>query len=222
MEKIAFKAMKRDVSTKGMLKKLRSGGFIPGIVYGKTAKPIPVTINEKEFINIIKHKGTSVIVNLDINGTTYFTILKDIQKDPLGDKIVHVDFLEVDLNKSVLTKIPIVVVGESKGVKVGGVLEHTLYDIKVEAVPLDIPDKIEVDVTELDINDVVHVSDLVLSDKMKVLTPLDTVVVGIGHPTKEEVVPVEVEAGEEVGEEAGEEAGEKAGEKEQKEEAKKE
>ncbi|RLD21099.1 MAG: hypothetical protein DRI33_00090 [Caldiserica bacterium] len=218
MEKIAFKAMKRDVSTKGMLKKLRSEGFIPGIVYGKTAKPIPVAINEKEFINIIKHKGTSVIVNLDINGTTYFTILKDIQKDPFGDKIVHVDFLEVDLNKSVFTKIPIVVVGESKGVKVGGVLEHTLYDIKVEAAPLDIPDKIEVDVTELDINDVVHVSDLVLSDKVKVLTSLDTVVVGIGHPTKEEEVPVEVEAGEETGEEAGEEAGEK----EQKEEAKKE
>ncbi len=218
MEKIAFKATKRDVSTKGMLNKFRSEGFIPAIAYGKTAKPIPITINEKEFINIIKHKGRSVIISLDIDGTTYSTILKEIQKDPLGDRIVHVDFLEVDLNKPVLTKIPIVVVGESKGVKVGGVLKHMLYDIKVEAAPLDIPDKIEVDITELDINDVVHVSDLVLSDKVKVLTPIDVVVLGIGHPTKEEVVPVEAEAGVE----AGEEAGEKAGEEEQKEEAKKE
>lgn len=214
MEKIVFKATKRDVSTKGMLKKLRSEGFIPAIAYGKTAKPIPITINEKEFINIIKHKGRSVIISLDIDDATYSTILKEIQKDPLGDKVVHVDFLEVDLDKPVLTKIPIVFVGESKGVKVGGVLKHMLYDLKVEAAPLDIPDKIEIDVTELDINDVVHVSDLVLSDKVKVLTPLDVVVLGIGHPTKEEVVPVEAEA--------GEEAGEKAGEEEQKEEAKKE
>jgi large subunit ribosomal protein L25 len=128
-----------------------------------------------------------------------------------------VDFLEVDLDKPVLTKIPIVIVGESKGVKVGGLLKHMLYDLKVEASPLDIPDKIEVDITELDINDVVHVSDLVLSDKVKVLTPLDVVVAGIGHPTKEEVVPVEAVAGEE----AAEEAGEEAAEKEQKEETEK-
>ncbi len=191
MRKIELKAKKREISTKGALNKFRQEGFIPAVAYGKNMIPLPILIDRKDFMGILKHEGTNVIIDLNVEGNLHSTIIKELQKNPIKDDILHIDFQEVELDKPVLTKIPIVTTGEAKGEKTGGLLEHMLYELEIEATPMDIPEKIEVDVTPMDINDVVYVKDLALSDKVKVITPLETVVVQVGHPVKEEeVTPV--------------------------------
>ena len=189
MKKIELKAKKREVSTKGALNKFRKE-FIPAVTYGKGIAPLPILVNKKDFMGILKHEGTNIIIDLDVEGSRYPTIIKGLQRDPIKDDILNIDFQKVELDKPVITKIPIVTIGKAKGEKTGGLLEHMLYELEIEAKPLDIPEKIEVDVTPMDINDVVYVKDLALSDKVKVITPLETVVVQVGHPAKEEVAEV--------------------------------
>ncbi len=213
MKKIELKAKKREVSTKGTLNKFRKE-FIPAITYGKGIAPLPILVNKKDFMGILKHEGTNIIIDLDVEGSRYPTIIKEMQRDPIKDNILHIDFQKVELDKPVLTKVPIVTIGEAKGEKKGGLLEHMLYELEIEAKPLDIPEKIEVDVTPLDINDVIYVKDLALSDKIKVITPLDAVVVEVGHPAKEEVAEVTAtEEAEGTEKEAGKEEAVKAEEK---------
>jgi large subunit ribosomal protein L25 len=193
---VQLKAEKREVSTKGMLNKYRNEGFIPGIVYGENLNGLSVIINEREFLVIAKKEGRNVLVDLDIQGNVYPTIFKEIQKNPIGGKILHVDFEAVNLEKPIYTTIPVVTKGEAKGIKMGGILDQELYKVEVEGLLTDIPDNIEVDITDLEIKDVYYVKDLKIPEKIKLYTPLDAVVVSVVTPTVEEV---KAPAAEEVG-----------------------
>jgi len=187
VKRVQLKAEKREVSTKGMLNKYRNEGFIPGIVYGENLNGLSVIINEREFLVIAKKEGRNVLVDLDIQGNVYPTIFKEIQKNPIGGKILHVDFEAVNLEKPIYTTIPVVTKGEAKGIKMGGILDQELYKVEVEGLLTDIPDNIEVDITDLEIKDVYYVKDLKIPEKIKLYTPLDAVVVSVVTPTVEEV-----------------------------------
>ena len=196
MKRVQLKAEKREVSTKGMLNKYRNEGFIPGIVYGENLNGLSVIINEREFLVIAKKEGRNVLVDLHIQGNVYPTIFKEIQKNPIGGKILHVDFEAVNLEKPIYTTIPVVTKGEAKGIKMGGILDQELYKVEVEGLLTDIPDNIEVDITDLEIKNVYYVKDLKIPEKIKLYTPLDAVVVSVVTPTVEEV---KAPAAEEVG-----------------------
>lgn len=187
MKRVQLKAEKREVSTKGMLNKYRNEGFIPGIVYGENLNGLSVIVNEREFLVIAKKEGRNVLVDLDIQGNVYPTIFKEIQRNPIGGKILHVDFEAVNLEKPIYTTIPVVTKGEAKGIKMGGILDQELYKVEVEGLLIDIPDNIEVDITDLEIKDVYYVKDLKIPEKIKLYTPLDAVVVSVVTPTVEEV-----------------------------------
>lgn len=187
MKRVQLKAEKREVSTKGMLNKYRNEGFIPGIVYGENLNGLSVIVNEREFLVIAKKEGRNVLVDLDIQGNVYPTIFKEIQRNPIGGKILHVDFEAVNLEKPIYTTIPVVTKGEAKGIKMGGILDQELYKVEVEGLLTDIPDNIEVDITDLEIKDVYYVKDLKIPEKIKLYTPLDAVVVSVVTPTVEEV-----------------------------------
>ena len=187
MKRVQLKAEKREVSTKGMLNKYRNEGFIPGIVYGENLNGLSVIVNEREFLVIAKKEGRNVLVDLDIQGNVYPTIFKEIQRNPIGGKILHVDFEAVNLEKPIYTTIPVVTKGEAKGIKMGGILDQELYKVEVEGLLIDIPDNIEVDITNLEIKDVYYVKDLKIPEKIKLYTPLDAVVVSVVTPTVEEV-----------------------------------
>ena len=187
MKRVQLKAEKREVSTKGMLNKYRNEGFIPGIVYGENLNGLSVVVNEREFLVIAKKEGRNVLVDLDIQGNVYPTIFKEIQRNPIGGKILHVDFEAVNLEKPIYTTIPVVTKGEAKGIKMGGILDQELYKVEVEGLLTDIPDNIEVDITDLEIKDVYYVKDLKIPEKIKLYTPLDAVVVSVVTPTVEEV-----------------------------------
>jgi large subunit ribosomal protein L25 len=187
VKRVQLKAEKREVSTKGMLNKYRNEGFIPGIVYGENLSGLSVIVNEREFLVIAKKEGRNVLVDLDIQGNVYPTIFKEIQRNPIGGKILHVDFEAVNLEKPIYTTIPVVTKGEAKGIKMGGILDQELYKVEVEGLLIDIPDNIEVDITDLEIKDVYYVKDLKIPEKIKLYTPLDAVVVSVVTPTVEEV-----------------------------------
>jgi large subunit ribosomal protein L25 len=187
VKRVQLKAEKREVSTKGMLNKYRNEGFIPGIVYGENLNGLSVIVNEREFLVIAKKEGRNVLVDLDIQGNVYPTIFKEIQRNPIGGKILHVDFEAVNLEKPIYTTIPVVTKGEAKGIKMGGILDQELYKVEVEGLLIDIPDNIEVDITDLEIKDVYYVKDLKIPEKIKLYTPLDAVVVSVVTPTVEEV-----------------------------------
>ncbi len=208
MKRVPIEVKKRDVKKKSMLNNYRRQGLIPAVAYGEGVDPTPIVLNRKDFLRTLRTEGVNVIFDLALEGKNYPSIIKELQKDPVKDTILHIDFMIVNINKPVTTVIPIETTGTSKGEKLGGLLEQELYELEVEALPLDLPDKVVVDVTDLGMHDVVFVKDLNISDKVKVLTHPDTPVVSVVAPAREEVpAAVEGEEGEAAeGEEKKEEA----------------
>ena len=221
MKKVELEIEERG---KTKAKNLRREGYIPGILYGAGKKPVPFKLLSHNFIHFLHTiHGEQVIVNLKFKGEKkkhHMAILKDTQYDPVEDTIIHVDFQRVDAKKPIVVEVPFIIVGEAKGVKEGGILEEIYRSIEVEALIQDIPEHIEIDVSELGIGDSIHIKDLKVPENIKILTHPEETVVTILAPRviEEEIaptVPEEVEvAGEEEKEEKREEKEEKGEEKE--------
>lgn len=203
MKRVEIGVIEREVSTKGKLRKYRNDGFIPGIIYGEKVGVLPIAIKERDFITIEHKYGRSVLVDMKIGKKTIHGIFKEIQRNPIGRRAIHIDFEAVDLRKPVSTSIPIVTVGEAKGVKAGGILDQTLHELEVEGLLTEIPDRIEVDVSNLEIKDVLYVKDIVVPEGVKVYSDPEDVIVSIVTPKAEEVAPPA--PAEEAGVEAGKE-----------------
>ncbi len=191
MEVIEIKLKKREKIGKEYAKKYRRINLIPGVIYGAHLKEnIPVLVEKKVLWNLLKkgHSKEQHILKLVIeDGSEVITenaLLQDIQIDPFKDEPIHVDFHAITLEEVVDVYVPIILKGEPKGVKEGGILQHGIEEILVRALPLDIPPHIEVDISDLEIGDSIVVGELELSEKLKVLTPLDEVVVAIVTPQR--------------------------------------
>ncbi|MBT9148193.1 MAG: General stress protein CTC [Syntrophomonadaceae bacterium] len=139
-------------------------------------------------------------------------LVKEVQRHPVTGRLLHVDFYRIQQGKKLIVSVPIALTGEAPGVKIGGVLEHMLWEVEVECLPKDIPEKIEIDVSSLNIGDALHVRDLTIGEGGKIVTNSEKTVISIVPPTviKEEVLPEEEEVVEEEKEEVVE------GEKEEK------
>lgn len=157
MESISIKGSKRKSLGKADAKALRNEGLVPCIIYGGKEE-VHVQIDEREFNQLI-YTPNQYIVNLDVDGETYSTILKDIQYHPLTDKIVHVDFQEL-VGKPVKTTLPIITVGQARGVLNGGRLRKVRRDVKVMGVPSEMPSFIEVNISDLRIGKAIKIGDL--------------------------------------------------------------
>ncbi|MEW5993057.1 MAG: 50S ribosomal protein L25 [Candidatus Zixiibacteriota bacterium] len=206
MKEVSLPAMPRDAIGKGAARRTRSAGRIPAVMYGPEIDPVPIAIEEKAFRAANKQAGGSAIYNLEVNGKVNKTILREIQRDPLTSRITHLDFHAISMKKPIHLSIPIHFVGTSRGVKTdGGIMQTTMRELDISCLPTDIPEYIEVDVTELGIGDSVHVRDLSVPKAHILDEPRRTVVV-ISAPT---VMKVEVAAAAEE-EVAAEEAAEAA------------
>uniref|UniRef100_A0A7C3ML28 Large ribosomal subunit protein bL25 n=1 Tax=Dictyoglomus thermophilum TaxID=14 RepID=A0A7C3ML28_DICTH len=203
MDVVEIKVKKREKLGKESAKKYRRMGLVPGVMYGVHLKEnVHILIERKALWDLIKRGHSKeqhilkIIVEDGNNSVTETALLQDIQIDPLTDEPIHVDFHAVTLEEVVDVYVPVVLKGEPKGVKQGGLLQHGVEEILVRALPLDIPTNIEVDISDLDIGDAITVRDLNIPDKIKVLTPLDDVIVAIVTPqryTEETTVSEETE-----------------------------
>ena len=206
MEQIPLEAKVRTQTGKGAVRKLRRQGRIPAILYGGEGGSVPLEVEEREFETLrAAAAGQNVITNLKLDGKSgeSVALVKDIQHHPVTERILHIDFCRISLKEKLTVAVPIAVVGESDGVKQGGIVEHLLWEVDVECLPTQIPEKIEVDITTLNIGDTIHIRDLKEEEGIKILTDAEKTVLSVVPPAvvKEEVVEEEAAEPEVVGEE---------------------
>ncbi len=199
MEQIKLKASLRDTHGKQAVKKLRGQGLVPGIVYHRGDEPVSITVPDKEITKIVHSAGgENILINLTIEkekkAKPRAVIIKEIQHDPVKRSILHVDFNEISLNEKIIVEVEVLGQGEPIGVKQeGGVLDHPLRMLKIQCLPTDIPKHIDVDVSGLKLNQSIHVKDVVLSDKIKVLTDPELLLFQVKLHVEEKVEEVAAE-----------------------------
>jgi large subunit ribosomal protein L25 len=194
MANIEVKAEQRE-EVGNKVQKIRKKGLIPAVLYGHKFASTAISVEAKEFQKKVLSSGAgrNLIFTLQLNrgGKTeaVSAITQTIQRDCLTDKILHLDFMHIVMDEAIKTRVPVELLGLPTGVKDdGGVLVHGLRDIEIKCFPGDIPDKFEIDVAALKINDSLHVSDLKISDKITILSPAAEMIATVSAPTKEEVV----------------------------------
>jgi large subunit ribosomal protein L25 len=189
MPEIVISAQKRGETGKNVNRRLRVAGHIPGVVYGRKTDPVSVFVSPKEIGAILRSaSGENTLFDLDLDGNRRKVILKEWQVEPIKGRLLHADFYEVALDQLLQVNVHVEIVGVPVGVKVqGGVLDFVSRELEVECLPTDIPDKIVVDVSELEIGKHLRVSDLRLPDKVKMLSEPELVVVHVVAPRAEEV-----------------------------------
>jgi large subunit ribosomal protein L25 len=180
--------IKKDI---GSLKarKNRGSGLIPAILYGHKQENMMFLLNEKEFSTALNTEAK--MVNLKWDSSEEIALIKDVQFDTFGKKILHVDFVRIALTEKVTTHVPVVLYGTSQGVKEGGILDHALKEVEIECLPTEIPKNIRINISELAIGNTIHISDLELPANAKVLRNPDAIVVSVHFATEEKETPEE-------------------------------
>lgn len=208
-----LQAEPRSETGKGPAHRLRAAGRVPAVLYGAGVDPTPIHVSALDLLHVFHAMGqASVLVDLKLDGHEYLTIAREIQRDLIRNRFIHVDFLAVRRDEKITVNIELHEVGDSVGVHAGGVIEHHLREVEVECLPADVPPRIDFDITNLRIGDSVRVGDLVPPEGVELLTDPDTMVLAVVEPA---VMDTELDlavAGEEAPEEAAEVTEEEAAE----------
>ena len=196
MPDIVVAAQPRTDTGKNVNRRLRDKGLIPGVLYGKSKTAVPVAVSPKEIGTILKSKtGENTLFDLELDGSRRKVILKEFQLEPLKGSLLHADFYEVALDKTLQVNVHIELTGTPVGVKVqGGIVDWVTRELEVECLPSDIPEKITVDISNLEIGKHVRVADIKVPDKVTVLTESDVVIAHVVAPRAEEEVAPAAEA----------------------------
>lgn len=199
MEEITLSVEARDDRGKGAARRLRRGGKVPGVFYGPKSTPVPIAVDRKHFSAHVANLEGSHLIRFESSAQDLqkrVALVREVQHHPVDGGILHVDFYEVDLTQSLRVTVPLHFVGKAKGVAEGGILQPIVREMEVECLPTDIPQFIEVDVTPLDIHDVVHLADVPMPGNVTAVIETNEAVVTVLPPSVEEVkVAAEGEAG---------------------------
>jgi large subunit ribosomal protein L25 len=196
MPEIVVAAETRTETGKNVNRRLRTRGLIPGVLYGAKSETTPVSVSPKEIGSILRSAtGENTLFDLDLQGKRRRVILKEFQVEPIKGRILHADFYEVALDKTLEVKVHVELTGVPVGVKVqGGILDFVTRELEVECLPTDIPERIVVDVSELELGKHVRVGELEMPEKVKLLTDPGLVVAHVVTPRAEEEVAPAAEA----------------------------
>jgi large subunit ribosomal protein L25 len=197
MAELKLKAQKRDMIGRGAAKKYRQDGWIPAEYYSSQKDNIHLILNQKEFESKLLHAHGLLELEVEGEKEKLQCVLKDLQIDPVKETLVHADFQGVKLGEKLTLDIPIVLKGTAAGVKAGGILEFITREVEIECVPNDIPDNLEIDVTDLEIGDSVRIKDLKF-EKIRILDDEDETILIVEHAkVVQELEEAEVAEGEE-------------------------
>jgi len=202
MEEIFLEVEQREGTGRAKTKDLKEGGFLPAVLYSQGKNSMSLQVSNSALIRLVhQHRIEGVIINLKIKdgkgSKVHPCLIKEIQYHPVHDNIIHVDFNEISLTKEIKVNIPVTTKGEPVGVKLeGGSLEHILWEVEIECLPTDIPKGIEIDISNLKLKESIHVKDLPVPPKVKILNDPSSIVLTVAEPMKEEVAaaPEEGEA----------------------------
>jgi large subunit ribosomal protein L25 len=191
-----LEALKREGRGKNEARRLRRQGRIPAVIYGGGGdRPvgIPIAVSPKELLRILhSESGANTLIGLQLDGTDSRVMVREYQLDPVSRELLHADFYRIAMDKRITVTIPVVVQGEPKGVKLqGGLLDFVHREIEVECLPADIPEAIEVDVSELMLGQNIRVRDLTPSPKWTPVSEAEMMLVHVVAPKAEEPVAAE-------------------------------
>ncbi|MGD9926212.1 MAG: 50S ribosomal protein L25 [Sphaerochaeta sp.] len=179
-----------DFGSAGARRLLRSGQ-IPAVIYGKK-DPVHIALDAREFTNKMRHFSETALLKIAVGRKHYEVLLKDYQEDLMRGEIKHVDFYEVTRGQALRTLVAVVLKGSPIGTREGGVLDQVLHEIEIECLPKDLPDSIEADVSHLEINQALHLSDIKFPETIKVLEDMSRTVASV-KGVKAEVVETAAE-----------------------------
>ncbi|MBB5325846.1 large subunit ribosomal protein L25 [Anoxybacillus tepidamans] len=183
-----LEAKERTEEKHSSLRDIRLQGNIPGVLYGKNVKNKAIFVDAAHFIKTIREAGRNSLITLKVNGESHSALLRDIQKDPIRSEIIHVDFQAVDMSTEVDIDVNVHLIGEAAGVKDGGVLQQSLHQLSIRALPANIPPSIEVDISHLQVGDTFTVGDLNTGGKYEINHEPTEVIASILPPKQEEEI----------------------------------
>jgi large subunit ribosomal protein L25 len=218
MAETKLRAEPRQGRGKGAARKLRATGRVPGVLYGHGVEPVSLSVRAQDLLHLFHASGgATMLVSLQLDGEAHLAIPREVQRDHIHARFIHVDFLAVRRDEKVTLQVEVHEVGEAAGVKAGGVIEHHLREVEVECLPSDVPEGIEADVSDLELGDMLRVRDLRPPHGVTILTDEDQPIVSVITPAalrteadltlpgEEARVPEEVEEAPEAAAEGAEE-----------------
>tara|TARA_B100000686_G_C16761438_1_gene958944 strand:- start:601 stop:1293 length:693 start_codon:yes stop_codon:yes gene_type:complete len=214
MEDIILEAEVREGKGKSYAKRLRKDGLVPAVVYG-VDEPVSIQFDPEVLSSLLNTSaGSNVVFKLKVVGEKKkerSVIVKDLNYNVMNGSYVHVDLLEIRMDQKITVSVPLVLEGDAVGIKMGGVLSQVLRELEVECLPVDIPEQILLDITDVDIGGVLHVREVAVPENVSLLNELDDPVLSISVPAEEEEeVEEDIEGDEETDSEVSSEGQEEA------------
>ncbi len=220
MQKAEIRGIVRTANGKSGVRQVREAGRTPAVVYGKGEESLAISLDSRELDGVLRQHGGTFVLDLTVEGPEnrdFKTIIKEMQRDPVTSRILHVDLMHVSMSQVIHLKVPVHLTGMASGVKEGGILEHLCREVEIECQAARIPEALRIDVSEMAIGDSLHVVDLEAPAGVTILTPESRVIAAVvakavvEEPTAEEKAAEEAPAeGQEEGEKKAEEAPEEA------------
>jgi large subunit ribosomal protein L25 len=173
----------RDGTGKGVARKLRASGRVPAVLYGHNQTSLALSVNARDLFHVLHTgAGANVLVDLVVDGKRHLALPREVQQNHIKEQLLHVDFLVVNRDETIAIDVPIREVGESPGVKAGGVVEHHIFELHVECLPSDVPEHIDADISTLELGDALRVGDITAPPGVTVLTNEDESVLAVVVP----------------------------------------
>ena len=197
-KQVKLVAERRTEIGRSAVRKLKARGAVPAIIYGAKDKPEPLQISRRDINALLSHaSGENILVELEIagDGRNRLALVQEVQHSPVGGDVLHIDFHAVSMDERIEAEVPLEPTGIANGVKnFGGLLEQNVRALAIECFPRDLPDKITVDISALNIGDSIHVRDVPLPEGVRTKVPPDLTVFSVLAPTVEEEPVAEVAA----------------------------
>jgi large subunit ribosomal protein L25 len=187
-KQVKLKAEQRSETGRSAARKLKAMGRIPGVVYGGKDKPQPLQVSARDVNAMLSHaSGENILVELEMAGGNKTALIQEIQHAPIGGTVLHIDFHAISMDETIHADVPLEATGMANGVKnFGGLLEQSLRSLSIECLPRDLPDRVTVDVSELNIGDAIHVRDIKLPQGVKAKAQPDLTAFSVVAPAVEE------------------------------------
>jgi large subunit ribosomal protein L25 len=194
MSQIVLSARSRQKAGSAESRRIRRAGRVPAVLYGRSGNSISIDLDAHELSRGVKRISESTIVKVEVEGKAYEAFVKDTQRNIIDGNILHVDFYEVESGVALRAKVSIHLNGNPVGVREGGMLESPLHEIEVECLPKDLPERIDIDVSGLKVNQSLHVRDIPLGAGVKLISAADQVVALVKFAKAEAAPSAEAEA----------------------------
>jgi large subunit ribosomal protein L25 len=190
-----IKVEKRGTFGKNASRRLRREGMIPAVLYGADRTNVPLILNKKDIFTILmSESGERTIFQISYDSELKNVMIKELQRNAVTDEVLHADFIQIAMDRAIRVSIPVITVGEAVGVKTeGGFVDLITREVEIECLPKNIPERMEIDISNLHLRQSLKVGDLAAPEGVKLISPLDTLLVLIEAPSKEEEAPVEAE-----------------------------